>query len=299
VTHDVRAESLLGSASARLDTIHRRQVHRDGWPEFDAFDRSAYPEALRRASAAQWMRRARLELGSVHEFSALTHALARARAPVDVLGSLSRLVTDEVRHVELCARMAETVWPEGRGDATFEWPPPRFPYSETPAIGATDAEIFRWSAELILSACCIGETLSRPLFESVATVCTDPVCEAAIRQILRDEHLHATFGWETLAHLLERLSPADREWLETRLSSRLAGFERTSSAGLSIEEIAGTEVEVERDPSKPNLGTISPRQYATIFYATLEAEILPRFAELGFDAIGAWARRPRAPTSAR
>lgn len=296
---DSNIGSVLGEASNRLDTIHRKQVHRDGWPEFAAFDVSAYPVDLRRASANQWMRRARLELGSVHEFSALSHALSRARAPVAVLGSVSRLITDEVRHVEICARMGEAVWPEGKGDEIFDWSAPRFPYPEVPAIGASDHELFRWSAELIMSACCIGETLSRPLFESVATVCTDPVCESVIRQILRDEHLHATFGWETLEFLLGRFDEADRAWLHERLSSRLAGFEKTCSAGLSIEEIAGTEVAIERDPSKPNLGTITQRQYATIFYATLEAEILPGFAKLGFDAIGAWAARPRTATAAR
>ena len=31
--------------------------------------------------------------------------------------------------------------------------------------------------------------------------------------------------------------------------------------------------------------------YATVFYATVEHEILPRFDALGFDAMGAWRAR--------
>ena len=43
--------------------------------------------------------------------------------------------------------------------------------------------------------------------------------------------------------------------------------------------------------SGPNLGTLSDLQYAMIFYATLETEILPQLDALGLDGAGAWAER--------
>ncbi len=289
-------DPLVGSRP-KLGTIHRRQVHRDDWPDFEAFDASAYDLELRRPAARQWMRRAREELGSVYEFTAVSHALTACRVPLELLGSLSRLITDEVRHAELCGRMGRACWPEGLEASAeiFDFPPPRMPFSEPPVLDreADDpAPLLRWAADAVLCSCCIGETLSRPLFESAATVCTDPICEAVLRQILRDEHLHATFGWEALGELWERLADEDREWLQGRLSKRLAGFERSCAAGVDLADLAGTEVAIEPgDPNEPNLAMLSKHQYAMVFYATLESEILPRFDALGLDAEAAWAAR--------
>jgi hypothetical protein len=289
-----RARSPLDEATARLATIHERQVHRDGWPDFDAFDREAYPREMRRASARQWMRRASEELGSVHEFTAVAHVLSRERAPVHLLGSLARLITDEVRHAELCGRMAASCYPEGVGETgdDFVYREPRLPWGGPPSPAEGRQAALFWACDAILTSCCIGETLSLPLFEAAATVCTDPVMDAAIRQILRDEHLHATFGWEALSVLLRGLDDEMRARLEARLAYRLGQFERSCAAGLRLEDLANTEVTIEPgDPAHPNLSMLTPRQYATIFYATLESEILPRFAALGFDAAGAWAGR--------
>lgn len=288
---------LLAGASKRLTSMHESQVRREPWPDFVAFDVVAYPVAMRERSARQWVRRAREELGSVYEFSALTHTLCCVAPPVEVLGALSRLVTDEVRHAEMCARMAVAVWPEGQGDELFSWPAAKTPYDPAPRFDADDRQpTYRWAADVVLTSCCIGETISRPLFEAAATVSTDPVCEAVLRQILRDEHLHAAFGWEALSWLLDNLEESARGWLEARLASRLAGFERSSSAGLSLTDLAGTELVIERGTA-PNLATLTRRQYAQIFYATLEAEVLPGFEAAGMDAVGAWTRRSRATGS--
>jgi hypothetical protein len=55
----------------------------------------------------------------------------------------------------------------------------------------------------------------------------------------------------------------------------------------------GKEVVIEAPSADApaNLGHQEARVYATVFYATLEHEILPRFEALGFDAMGAWAAR--------
>lgn len=279
--------------------MHRRQVHRDRWPDFDAFDPDDHPEPLRRQAARQWMRRAREEQGSVYEFSTLLRVLCEARVPVEMQGALARLVTDEVRHTELCARMGRTVWPEGP-DAEpeiFAWPTPRTPWDAPPPLDRDSEEPdlephWRWAADAVLTSCCIAETLSKPLFEAVATVTTDPVSEAVLRQILRDEHLHAAFGWDTLGVLWEQLSAESRVWLQRRLGRRLRGFERSCAGGLPVERFAGTEVVIEPgDPAEPNLATLDREQYAGIFYATLESEIFPRFAEIGLDPEQAWAER--------
>ncbi|MEC7521987.1 MAG: hypothetical protein VYE22_19030 [Myxococcota bacterium] len=283
-------------STARLDKIARSHIQRDPWPDFDAFDAGAYPEALRARTARQWWRRAREEYGSINEFTQVAHALTTLRAPIGLLGSLARLITDEVRHASLCAQMAEALLPGRAPDEVFDWKPPRAPWEGPPAEGT-----LRWAADAVLCSCCIGETISRPLFEALATVITDPVPEAVVRQVLRDEHLHATFGWEALAWMWERLDAADREWLQGRLAKRLAGFERGCLVGgVTLESIAGQAIEVAPPgaDAPPNLGHLDPKVYAMIFYATLEAEVLPRFAALGLDAERAWRERSLTPAEA-
>lgn len=288
-TGDGRLSSLhLGkNAPPRMEAMHRAQVHRDRWPDFAAFDGERYPEALRRAAAVQWAGRARNEHGSVHQFSALTHAFCEARVPVPFLGALARLITDEVRHAELCTAMALACDPDGRDGKAFRWPRPRAPWPDAPRDD--DQAILRWAADAIACACCIGETLSRPLLAAVETLATDPVVASVAAQILRDEHLHATFGWEALAWILPQLDDDGRRWLCDQLPRRFAGFERSTALGVRAEAIADREITIAAGAS--NLGTLSAEQYAVIFFATFEQEILPGFRALGLDADWAWAAR--------
>ena len=278
---------MLASVGSKLASIHRAQVHRDPWPDFAAFDRDAYDEPLRRAAAVQWAGRARAEHGSVHQFTQIGHALSDVRAPLHVLGAIARLITDEVRHAELCAEMAHACWPEGRaGDdgGVFGWPPPEAPW-HAPKKDALE----QWIAEAIAIACCLGETLSRPMLEAIAVVATCPIAEGCARQILRDEHLHATFGWETLAWLVPRLGDEGRTALRRRIGDAFAGLQRTTACGIAVEDVAGKELEITRGAA--NLGTLTNEQYAMIFYATVEQEIIPSLDALGLDGRAAWSRR--------
>lgn len=288
----VGAARMIAPTTERLARIHRQQIERDRWPDFAAFDPGRYEPALRRDAARQWGARARAEHGSVHQFSAVTRALCEARVGIELLGALSRLITDEVRHVELCARMALACHPEGPQDdpQLFRWPVPRAPWPAAPGPD-TQLDLLAWAASAILIACCIGETISRPMLEGVVLVTTDPIAEAVSRQILRDEHLHAAFGWDALALLLPALDEPRRARVQAALTDALGGFEDTATGGHLIESIAGRELVLTR--GAPNLGTLTSEQYAFIFYATLEQEVLPAIEALGLDARRAWAERPR------
>ncbi|MEZ4442193.1 MAG: hypothetical protein R3B72_24075 [Polyangiaceae bacterium] len=292
---DFGVPTLLDGVSERLGAMHRHQVHRDPWPDFAAFDRDAYPFALRRAAAVQWAGRARNEHGSVHQFSALLHAFSEARAPVEMLGPLTRLLTDEVRHAELCAAMALACDPEGpeREPAVFRFAVPRAPWRDAPRPARDSEEppvrLYAWAADAVLTACCIGETLSRPLLAAVETVATEPTAAAVAAQILRDEHLHASFGWEALTWLVPRLDDEGRAFLREQLPRRFAGFERSTACGLRAEDVVDQELVIA--PGEPNLGTLTKQAYAVIFFATFEQEILPGLRALDLDADWAWSAR--------
>lgn len=287
-------ERMLAPTTDRLGRIHRAQVHREPWPAFEQFDPSAWPSEQRRAAALQWAGRARAEHGSVQQFAGVAHVLATAQIELELLGCLARLITDEVRHAELCAALALAIWPEGRDQAPtlFGWPRPREPWRPAPAFTRDEVDVepqLAWVASALLTACCLGETLSRPMLDALVVVATCPIAEAVCQQIRRDEHLHATFGWDGLAHLLPKLSAASRAKLQDQLAHDFAGFERSVCQGIRIEAMAGRAITIER--GEPNLGVLTDEQYAMIFFATIEGEIFEQLAALGFDPRLAWQTR--------
>lgn len=285
-------ERMIAGTSERLGRIHRSQIERERWPDFAGFEAGRYSPELRQEAARQWAGRARAEHGSIHQFSAVAHALCEARVGLEVLGALSRLIADEVRHVDLCARMALVCDPEGplREPERFRWSVPAAPWPDAPRAERRE-ELLAWAASAIAIACCVGETLSRPMLEALVVVTTDPVAADVSRQILRDEHLHAAFGWDALALIYPALDERGRGRVQAELTRAFGGFEATTAGGYTIEEIAGRELVIAREG--PNLGTLSAEQFAVIFYATLEQEIVPGFAAIGIDARRAWAERPR------
>jgi hypothetical protein len=299
------ARRIVAATTKKLASMHKNQVHRDPWPDFEAFDVARYPAALRRAAAWQWISRAQAEHGSVHQFSAVTHALTEARAPMELLGALARLITDEVRHVEVCARIALTMYPEGN-DTFFQWRTPRAPWADAPRIDPNDREASElrlrgWATRAILTACALGETLSEPMLEALVVVSTDPLPRACSEQILKDERFHGRFGFEALAVLVPTLDEAEKSALQEQLGRALAGFERTTCGKTRVEDLVGHEVEIapSTDPEgHPNLGTLSEREFAAIFYATLEQRIFPELEAVGLDPMRAWAERGRFPAPA-
>lgn len=284
---------MLAPAGDRLGGAHRKQVHRDPWPAFEQFDPKPWTLEQRRSAAIQWAGRARNEHGSVQQFGQLTQVLASACVELELLGVLARMITDEVRHAELCARMAVALWPEGLQTEAqvFRWPQPRPPWEDPPSPRERlePEPRLAWAARAILTACCLGETLSKPMLEALVVLTTEPIAEAVSRQILRDEHLHARFGFETLELIWPRLGDDSRARLQLGLAHDLAGFEKSVCGEIRIADVAGSEVTIER--GEPNLGVLSGHQYAMIFYSCLESEIFPRLRALGLDPEHAWATR--------
>lgn len=298
---------LLSPTTAALGAMHRKQIERAPWPALGGFERERYSAKLRRSAAWQWGSRACAEHGSVHQFAAVARALTELRAPVEFLGAIARLLTDEVRHVQLCADLALTFYPEGREDqALLGLRIPIAPWPDAPTVsnrddydGAHEMALRGWAARAILTACAIGETISRPMLEALAAVASDPLAEAASEQILKDEQLHGRFGFEALAYLVPRLDQVEQAALQRQLTRALGGFERTVCGAVQIEELAGREITITpwEAGDAPNLGTLSDEQYAMIFYSCLEHEVFPALDSLGLDTKAAWASRPRSRPS--
>lgn len=266
-----------------LERFHRTLMDRRQTIPWDEFDVDAYAPALVEHARVQWAGRAVAEYQSTAQFAQLLHRLTLVGAPIEIIGAATRLATDECRHAEYCARMADKL---GGRDG----------HQVDSGLSLFDEEEDPWMAiyRTILNVCCFGETLSIPMLESIHMVATDPLPSAVSRIISSDEEYHARFGWEVLMWLTPQMSEAQMAWLQDRLPRLMGHFEQVCAAGPEmLDRLAGQEVDVfEGSDDEPNLGTLTDEQYAAIFYHTLEQDIFPGLTHLGFDAIAAWQKRP-------
>lgn len=100
--------------------------------------------------------------------------------------------------------------------------------------------------------------------------------------------------------LVPRLGERQAQALQTQLSRALTGFERTTCGSARIEDLARSELVIAPgDGSTPNLGTLTERPFAMIFYATLDDEIFGALTRLGLDAPSAWRGRFAFPAPPR
>ena len=264
-----------------LGRFHRTLIDRRVEVPWSAFDASSYSPALVEHARRHWAGRAVAEYQSTAQFAQLMHRLTLIGAPVELIGAATRLITDECRHAELCAKMADLLGG-------------RLGY-DVPARGMSilDEERDPWIAiaKTVLNVCCFGETLSIPMLEALTIVASDPTPQAIARQIASDEEYHSRYGWEVMTWLMPRLDDDQRARLKASLPPMLSHFERVCAGSPDmLEALAGQEIEIE--PEDPNLGTLTDEQYAAIFYHTLDAQILPSLEALGFEALDAWRQRP-------
>lgn len=271
----------LSTPTEVLERFHRTLMDRRRaevpWHDFDA---GRYAPQRVDEARRQWLSRARAEYASTAQFAQLLHRLTQVGAPVAIIGAATRLVRDECRHAEYCARMTQLLG-----------------HRAEIRVGARKLSLFErepdpWLAiyRTVLTVCCFGEAISVPVLRALHVVATDPLPRTLCEIIAADEEFHARFGWETLAWLTPRLDAAQRDAVASRLPLLFGHFEAVCGGNPQmLTELAGQALDIEPEP--PNLGTLTQREYAAIFYHALTDAILPRLSALGFEAEAAWQRR--------
>lgn len=272
----------LGTTERLFTTLHRRFLDRNyPAPPWDRLDPSVIPADHVEIARHAWAVRAVAEYRSMIVFSELIARFAEMRLPLEVTTAASRLLQDEARHTELCARAAEGLG--GNEGAELA--------AEDLRLGrdALPAHLFvaRWTASMF----CVGESASVGILEALAAHTTDPCLRVVVGTLLRDEILHDRFGWALARLVFPRLTEGEREWLGADLALSFAHYDQIH-AGASRK---GDEALPEAPPpAGPNLGVPSREAAARAFYDRIDRVILPSLDALGLPAYEAWALRAEA-----
>ena len=192
----------LQRTTGRLESFYQKYVHQnDADIKPETFDAGQYDKEMLTRGRRAWTLRTNDEYRSMVAFSELTHLCAEMHAPLDVIALASRLIRDEVRHVEICSQMTNLL-----GGRPKKAPQPQYARTN-PQRSAR-----RRALHHAIGSCAIGETISVTMLAGTRAHCTDPVAKATLTQILRDESFHSRFGWLWMPHM--DLTDEDRRWLD-------------------------------------------------------------------------------------
>lgn len=249
-----------GHAGGAFADAHRK------FTDVDVFDWSALtPDSYDAREVERGRRsfvlRALDERRSLLAFSELLAELAEAGAPIDVIGSLTRVVRDEALHVDLCQRIVDNLggWPDDAPEANWVRSNRKLPL-RTRII------------KTIVGSLCVGETLSVAMIAGVRKHASDPLVEPVLTRMLADESFHSRFGWWWLDRFAPTLTDAEHRYLDAWVPRMLEGVEKTAKP--SAKAIA-------RKHRPSPFGSMSGEERAHAYEVTMTEKILPGLAKAG------------------
>lgn len=161
---------------------------------------SLVPEVVDEARRI-WTNGVFTEYASAAAFSALTGALLKCGAPVDLTAAAADIVVDELFHVELSARLTTEL-----GGAA----PLRFDLEKIAPRTTPGARALMRAAELAVTTSCVSEALSVPAMARSRAMTTVPLVRAVLDRLVADEGPHARLGFWFLDWAADRLTDEER-----------------------------------------------------------------------------------------
>jgi hypothetical protein len=268
------ADQPLQRAATRLKVVHRQRVNRGGDAEPEpAFVAAAVAPEILGAAAGGWQRLVETEYESIVIAGWMTSALARLGAPLDLVGAFGRVVEDEIRHVDLCAEMVETL---GGRPVVPRGALPPFPAAQLVGPGASPAAAAEAEFEILAGVVgffCVFEQLSGLIFREAVEVAEEPRAKWALAEIFRDEAFHGAFGFEAAAWFVPRWDEARRVRLAERAVADIGRFEARLRGGGGGDP--GSLAALER------VGMLSTARLLGTFTEGVHEELLPRLRAIG------------------
>lgn len=231
------------------------------WSDLDA---SALAPEKRAVVAATWKERARQEHLAVGAFALLARELALEGCDPVVLGLATKAAWDEVRHTEVCRRMATALGSEMPAG-----------YRGLPHVPAhADATPSTRVLLHVVEMCCLSETLTGVCFTEMHKRATHPVARAVMASLLEDELDHGRLGW---AYLATRHREGTLEGLEAALPAMV---ERTVQRSLLPRDGAAD------DPDMEAFGFLGNEAAAEAIRRAYDEVIVPGFETFGVTVTG-------------
>jgi hypothetical protein len=236
-----------------------RPIRWDAW-HLEEVDAKARVRAGR-----SWESRMKQEHLAVGAFSMLVTELAALGCDPTVLSLLTRAASDEVRHTEICRKMAGGLLGEDAPSKGFRGIPsiPKHPGTnlETRALLH------------VVEMCCLSETFTGVFFTEMLSEMGEGTPRMAVESLLEDEIDHGRVGW---AYLAARASAKRIDGLAAALPAML-------------DHTLGPVIEKARSQPEPDtralrsVGYIGASTARAIFERTLRDVILPGFETCGID----------------
>jgi hypothetical protein len=139
--------------------------------------------------AATWAFRTRAEIEATARFARIATELPDVGATEFVLRGVAEASADELRHRDLCARLAA------------QWGEPNVLNHEPPRsrIGRSEMDPRDRLLWELVAVCCVSETMNVALMTRCLEVAKDGSIRATLHELLKDEVRHARLGWAHLA----------------------------------------------------------------------------------------------------
>lgn len=260
----------LRHAGAPFDALHARVV--GPLPDLSSLSPEAVPAPLLPEVRAVWRDRARTEYRSVQVLLRFATETLAAGDPLEVHAGIVDAVTDELRHVALCAALCE------RLGAPALLPSPVEPIEPEAFRRAPAAERALHTAIAMLL---VSETLSVGFLEDLRARCTQPAVRAVLDATLADEGEHDAFGIAYVRESLRRFpQSALRDW---RHLVRLTLRPHREAAARALSDVPAMRRSLDAFPDEDRApwGLFSPPRQALVFERTLRDVLEPRLRALG------------------
>jgi hypothetical protein len=257
------------SIVAPRDTLEMPRV-RDGGRHDIPWDAElpALDADRRRRLASAWRWRMEQEHLAVGAFSLLAVELARVGCHSVVLSLVTRAAADEVRHADICRRLAEIHGGApilGQLSGVHGFP-------DFEGASPEDAALYH-----IVEMCCLSETFTGVYFTEMLDRTTHPLGHTAVQSLLEDEIDHGRVGWAHLAAVRRAGGGAS-------LSRVLPELVRMTVKPVMDDARRAPEGD---DAVIDAHGYLGRDRGAAIYAETLFEVIFPGFEALGVDTEGA------------
>jgi hypothetical protein len=255
--------------------LMRRRVAPIPWAETTA---ASLAPAERARLAATWMRRSEAEYLAISTFSVLAIDLVAAMAPADVISLCLRAGIDEIRHAEMCVRMAQIYSGEQK------LPPPGM--SSLP--DDPDRPKLHQALANTMLVSCVSETYATTVLSATRDLTVDPTAQAVLTSIYSDEVMHARLGWSYLRYAIDLGGQGVIDAAAAMLPRALRGVANVVERERPIGDVT---------PAVRDHGLMTPAEERVIFSTCVREVLVPGFAALGIpvgsavDDFGdAWSR---------